>query len=1446
MYFCTSFKYSIFAKKKYMKRNLFVALAVFVLSCTSTYSHNHKDTLGIGESFVFVQNKGQWHSNVEFRSSARDLVLWMEKDGYIVHLQDPRNPTRKVLSGGNSKYRSHAYKVNFVGSSSAVNIVPQLPRQDYENYYYGNDPSKWASKCGIYEKLSYVNLYKNVDMNVYSSSKGIKYDLILKPGADLSKVKFFYEGVDDVVLKRNNNIEIHTSISTVVELKPYAYQTINGKDEEVECFYVLKNDTLSFALGKGYNPSYPMVIDPELIFSTYTGSTADNWGTTATFDKNRNTYSSGVVFGQGYPTSLGAMDTSYSANCDLGIIKLSSDGTTRMYATYMGGSQGDMPHSMYVNEFDELVIMGTTGSSDFPTTPGAYDTSFSGGTIINYLSINGYDATIPYPHGSDIFVSRFSEDGTRLDASTFIGGTGNDGLNYKYHFSNNNMNIIFGGNDSLYLNYGDGARGELITDDRNNIYVGTCTFSSDFPLVMPFQPNYGGGQDGVVFKLDYNLQNLLWSSYIGGSGDDAVYSIDTDKDYNLLVTGGSNSSNFPVTPNVVQPFNLGGGADCFISKISYDGSTLMSSTMYGSYANDQSYFVRVGKHNDVFIFGLTTADGNIMIRNALYNVPSSGQLLARFTPNLDTLVWSTVFGTGLRRANISPTAFAIDVCDRIYLAGWGRDFCGYRINNVVIPWNTYGTTGMQTSLNAIQSNTDGQDFYIACISGDASALEYATFFGELHLSNSDAGGDHVDGGTSRFDKLGTLYQSVCASCGGAQNFPTTPDSWDTVNRARNCNNGIFKMNINNDFPVADFINRGNGCAPDTVAFTNTGRGESFLWSFGDSTYSTEISPSHVYNSSGIYTVTLVAYMEGGCTETDTISKTIVVLGDTTYSLDTIYTCAGVPVQIGIQPMMGYTYRWITSGVSDNTVANPYVTIDRTTTHILLINNGICVDTVFQTVDLLRFDLAITYDTNSCTNPIMFSVETSMTDVFYHWSSNSSFTDTLNTTVQIPDVYLYITEPSYYYVKIYNSEGCFTIDSIFVNLGLLTIDLEITDPQCPDSCNGSVIAHINNGNPPFSYTWTSLLYSTEITTADSVWDSLCNGFYNIEVADALGCTTQKIFTLVDPEPPLLGRNVVMPPCGEVCMGSISLTVSTNGGEYDESDFSFLWLDDSTTLSYRDSLCEGEYIVMIITPTNCVFYDTIILKSEEEISVSSTIKPACGDDCDGRIYTSVSGGTAPYTYNWSDGSTGATIVNLCEGVYVLDGTDAVGCHFTDTVEIFSVHTFDSVDVWADRYTIFKGESTTLHSTYIPNVTYVWSPTEGLENPSSYTTVASPEDTIVYYLTMVDEYGCKYTDTVKINCIEVICGLPNLFIPNSFSPNGDGVNDKLTFRGEWIRSFKISIFSRWGEKVFETSDINAYWDGMYKDKKCHSGVYMYVCEIVCEDNQESIVKGDITIIW
>ena len=167
--------------------------------------------------------------------------------------------------------------------------------------------------------------------------------------------------------------------------------------------------------------------------------------------------------------------------------------------------------------------------------------------------------------GTDIFISRLSSDGSTLLASTFMGGSQNDGLNFRQYYNNN---IMFG-NDSLYYNYGDEARGEIITDDQNNVYVGSCTFSTDFPVTSSaFQPTSAGKEEGVVFKLDYSLSNLLWSTYIGGSGDDAVYSIDIDNNYNVYAAGGTNSTDIKTSPNAFHKNYQGGSADGFVVKIS--------------------------------------------------------------------------------------------------------------------------------------------------------------------------------------------------------------------------------------------------------------------------------------------------------------------------------------------------------------------------------------------------------------------------------------------------------------------------------------------------------------------------------------------------------------------------------------------------------------------------------------------------------------------------------------------------------------------------------------------------------------------------------------------------------------------------------------------------------------------------------------------------------------
>jgi hypothetical protein len=231
-----------------------------------------------------------------------------------------------------------------------------------------------------------------------------------------------------------------------------------------------------------------------------------------------------------------------------------------------------LPHSLIVNTSNELVIFGTTGSPNFPVTPLAFDTSFNGGVQVNYASLN-------FPLGADIFVAKLSEDGSQLISSTFIGGSGNDGLNFRSRYSP----MLMTGNDTLYYNYGDGARGEVIADQQDNIYIGSTSFSNDFPITTEtFQPFSKGKQEGVVCKFDRTLSYLNWSSYLGGSNDEAIFSIDINSGGDLYVTGGTNSGDFPTTLGAYRRQFSGGSADAFISCISANGQHLKGSTFWGS------------------------------------------------------------------------------------------------------------------------------------------------------------------------------------------------------------------------------------------------------------------------------------------------------------------------------------------------------------------------------------------------------------------------------------------------------------------------------------------------------------------------------------------------------------------------------------------------------------------------------------------------------------------------------------------------------------------------------------------------------------------------------------------------------------------------------------------------------------------------------------------------
>jgi gliding motility-associated-like protein len=1240
-------------------------IAILILLCLNAVARTERDTLGVGTAVAFVENRGQWEAPYLLEAQLHDAALFLETDAVTVALRS--HSTHPYPADEPTRY--HAYRMHFAGAHGA------LPTGEYKqevtnNYFLGSNPARWRSGVACYDAVRYEGLYEGVDLEIYGAARALKYNFTVRAGADPSLVAIEYEGTDGVSVTADGELRIKTSVRDIIEYKPYVYQVVGGQESEVSSRWRVsrtKEGRYRATIEVGdYDHSRDLIIDPMLIFSTYTGSTIDNWGTTAAYDSHKNVYTAGIVHGVGYPVSLGAYQPSFSGEWDIGIFKFDPTGTQRLYATYLGGASADMPHSLFVNSFNELIVFGTTGSTDFPVTAGAYQTTFGGGQNINYFS------SIHFPSGSDIFVCRLSADGTQLEASTYVGGSDNDGLNYRNSY-NRNYTIMMQGNDSLYYNYGDGARGEIITDNLNNVYIGSTTFSADFPTTEGcVQPQSGGRQDGVVMKLDFNLRNLLWSTYLGGSMDDAVYSIDVDSAYNLLLCGGTSSQDFPVTEGTFQTTYGGGPADGFVGKLAYGGERLITSSFVGNGGYDQLYFVRVGNNDEVCLFGQTENVGTSMIYNAGYGVPGAGMLLMRLNPDLSIRRWSTLFGTP-GRINLSPTAFAADICNRVYAAGWGRDFVGYNS----VQWNTAGTTGMETTPNAYSDVTDGQDFYIISLDAQANSLEYATFFGQMHRPNDSGGGnDHVDGGTSRFDKMGTLYQSVCASCSGFQGFPTTAGAWSDSNRASNCNNALFRFSVTDDFPVAEFVPPTAGCAPYTVQFQNTGRGDNFIWDFGDGTTSTEHSPSHTYTDGGAYTVTLIAIQPMGCATTDTVRHTVRVIGTNAPYTTHGIACNGGSVQIGPEPQLGAAYQWLTPGVSDPTIANP-------------------------------------------------------------WVSDSGT----------------------YLLRI-SAQGCSEVDTFVVHSYRLVRRWRLKPISCHDSADGSVtILFGNDINRDSMHVTITPPTTLHLSTNDSVlFGNLGAGDYRVTVT-GYGCTKEIEFTVANPAPPRYEKEAITALCTDSCTGSINIT-----------------------------------------------------------------------------------------YGFSDTPVDTLIDGLCPGTYITTLSDH-GCPITDTTVIVRDYSIDSLRAWADHNRIYLGQSVRLHASVnqsANNISYVWAPAGDLDRPDVQNPMATPSDTLVCYtVTATTENNCRRSDSVCVRCDDIICGAPEFVIPNAFTPNGDGVNDRLCFNTDILAEFHIAIFNRWGQCVYESTDASQCWDGTFRNAPCLPGVYTYTCHVRCHSQVENDFKGDITLI-
>jgi len=1465
-----------------MNRSLIISYIFSLLLTVSFSSH---------AQIYFTENKGQFDPHIKFAADIPDGKIYAERNGFTFvlfdtehskhqHSHDPKSPEEK----------GHVYKAVFKNCHDA-SIRGIGKYENYTTFYHTNRLKN--TQVESFHIVKYENIYPNIDLKLYSNDYTLKYDFIVHPGGNPDDIQIEIIGADNVSLNTNGGINIETSVNTVYEAAPFAYQ---GRiQQKVDCKYRLNGNTFSFDLGK-HNPTQAVIIDPELVFSTYSGSISDNWGFTAAYDHKGNVYSVGVVDGFRFIESPGAFQTEFKGGYatsgkpwDISIIKYNPEGTDRLWAAYLGGSGDEFPSSIICNSNNELIILGATGSADFPTK-NAYQSEFKGGTNVSY-------STFDFPEGTDLFITRISENGSRIISSTYLGGTANDGINFRpEQLPHERL-----GDDGMLYNYGDGSRGEVNVDEADNVLIASNTFSHDFPADNSFK----GMQDGVIVKFNADISDIEWSEYIGGSSYDALYSVVSGYDGAIYTCGGTQSDNIATTAGAFQA-EFSGETDGLIAQYTADGSQEAIS-YYGSTWYDQTFFVQTDTNLNVYTFGQTRARDQYFNTEDRYGQINSGQFISKFSANLDEREWSTTFGSGIGFPNIAPTAFQVNNCGRIYASGFGREFAeteqivkeieinrGYRIDTVETDVYFYdydklkGTKGMEVTSDAFRDETDGQDFYFIVLSPDALKLEYATFFGEMHDSSYyfldpqtqkwystggclSSGEDHVDGGTSRFDKKGNIYQAICASCGGCQDFPVMPDedsdptAWSTTNNSTNCNNAVVRFYFDNTSMVADFYWEKDSCHNEIISFVNNtklnGNSPTFKWNFGDGNSSDEESPEHTYLDDGTYRVVLTVTDSLSCNISDSIVRYLDISKENTIiELDSVNLCMVDTVQIG--PIGEFSpssvFSWTPADSINRTdIQNPQVWPSEDTYYYLTVNNGEgCIKNYRQKVksdDELDFDFELIIEpenNNRCAgDEITITARSNADNLLFEWSNSPFFNFIFKSGTD--STYTFTAEENrHIYVKAEHSfcQSELIYRDTIIEVGEINMLIELDNNMV--CVGGEANLHIedisNIGSAEYSWNTTDGYIVNE--SADHRTIKTTNHKPATYIATAIasnGCSwTDSVRIEVDSL--LLNSQVRHISCNGFSDGSINLMPDGI------PPYNFEWSTGSVA-NYIIELSAGYYSISLTDDLGCENYAEFEIMEPEPISQNiSQIQTNCDSACNGSISTSAIGGWQPYTIEYfADSDADSTISgdSLCTGMYYVVLTDSLGCTKKDSIQLTSGNNFPIIDVWAVDTLLYYSQSTYLHAESLGTADSLlqieWSPEDFLSNTDGTITWSKPEYSIKYTVTVTDQWGCATKDSIWISVLDVICEDPYIFVPTALTPNDDGRNDYIQVKSQMIDKLHFVIYDRLGEKVFETNELEHKWDGSYKGQLLEPQVFVYYLEAHCIGEAIFKQKGNITLI-
>ncbi|MCG2772559.1 MAG: SBBP repeat-containing protein [Desulfobacterales bacterium] len=494
-----------------------------------------------------------------------------------------------------------------VGMNQGVKVRPLAPQEHRVNYFRGSDPQRWLTDLPTYQAVLYEEAYKGIDLKFYGNQRHMEYDVVVKPGADPGQVRFAYRGVKHLEVTPGGDLALHLPGGGVLlNKKPVVYQEIAGTRVAREARFRVQGDGAFLTCGfdvAAYDRTYPLVIDPVLVYSTYLGGSRFDVGNAIAVDAGGFAYVTGYTYSGDFPKR-----TSGTTTADVFVAKLNAAGNALVYVTFFASSAGDEEGNGIAVDFEgNALVTGFTNSKTFPVK-NAFQTTMKGGSDAFVAKLNAAGNTLVY---SSFLGGDYEDAGHAIavdqEGNAYVAGETANQLGYRDVLAAK-IDAAGGLTYAVSLTGSDDEIGRGIAVDRDgNAYLTGGTNSGDFPATPGvFQTEWGGGWDAFVAKLN-PAGETVYATYLGGSGDEQGRGITLDPEGGVCVTGFTESANFP-THNPMQPARKG-SRDAFVTRFTAGGTGLVYSTYLGEGYQDEGCAVALDAKGNACVAGSSLGPG---------------------------------------------------------------------------------------------------------------------------------------------------------------------------------------------------------------------------------------------------------------------------------------------------------------------------------------------------------------------------------------------------------------------------------------------------------------------------------------------------------------------------------------------------------------------------------------------------------------------------------------------------------------------------------------------------------------------------------------------------------------------------------------------------------------------------------------------------------------------